>query len=45
MELLIVQEELNLDVRELVAQLALHLAHEKFALADHGPNDIWAELM
>lgn len=45
MELLIVQEELDLDVRELVAQLALHLAHEKFALADHGSNDIWAELM
>jgi hypothetical protein len=45
MELLIVQKELDLDVRELVAQLDLHLAHEEFALADHGSNDIWAKLM
>ena len=45
MKLLIVQEELDLDVRELAAQLDLHLAHEEFALADHGSNDIWAKLM
>jgi hypothetical protein len=45
MELLIVQEELNLDVRELVAQRDLDLAHEEFALAEHGSDDIWAKLM
>jgi hypothetical protein len=45
MKLLIIQKELDLDVRELVAQLDLHLAHVEFALTDHGSNDIWAKIM
>ena len=40
MLLRMIQNEIELDIRELVAQLNVHLTHRELALINHGSNDI-----